>query len=61
MHNNTFPTPLAVLVVIGFFLMAIVGGWILYTFVEKPTMDRFARPPRQPVMQPLERVSATAS
>lgn len=60
MRNNTFTTPVAVLVVIGFFLMTIVGGWILYTFVEKPMMDRFSRSRKKPALQPNALTIGTA-
>lgn len=46
MNNATFPTPVALLVVAGFFGLTILGGWALYSLVEKPMMDRFARPRR---------------
>jgi peptidoglycan/LPS O-acetylase OafA/YrhL len=48
MDNATFPTPVALLVVAGFLGLTILGGWALYSLVEKPMMDRFARPRRTP-------------
>lgn len=48
MGNATFSTPVALLVVAGFFGLTILGGWALYSLVEKPMMDRFARPRRIP-------------
>lgn len=44
MGNATFSTPVAALVVLGFFGLTILGGWALHGLVEKPMMDRFARP-----------------
>ncbi|MCA5923093.1 acyltransferase family protein [Curtobacterium oceanosedimentum] len=47
MHNATFETPMALLVIAGFLGLTILGGWALYALVEKPMMDRFARPRRK--------------
>lgn len=57
MGNNTFPTPLAILLVIGFFGMTVIGGWLLHILVEKPMMDRFARPHRK-LASPTDTVQA---
>ncbi|WP_051973217.1 acyltransferase [Cryobacterium sp. MLB-32] len=46
MGNATYSTPIAFLVVGGFFVAAILGGWALYALVEKPAMARWARPRR---------------
>ncbi|GAA2869745.1 acyltransferase family protein [Paenarthrobacter ilicis] len=57
--NQVYPTPVALLVVAGFFVATLLGGWALYALVEKPVMDRWARPrPKQ--VQP-EPARATAS
>lgn len=50
MHNATFSTPVALVVIGGFFILTVLGGWALYALVEKPMMDRFARPRRRVVM-----------
>ncbi|WP_394941560.1 acyltransferase family protein [Psychromicrobium sp. YIM B11713] len=44
MGNGTYPTWLAILTIIGLFLLTLLGGWLLYTFVEMPAMRRWARP-----------------
>lgn len=48
MDNATFSTPVALLLIAGFLGMTLLGGWALYALVEKPMMDRFARPHRKP-------------
>ncbi|NBH06347.1 acyltransferase family protein [Amycolatopsis sp. SID8362] len=50
MGNAVFSTPLAILVLIGLFVVTLFVGWLLYRFVETPMMRRFsrARPPRIP-------------
>ncbi|MBT2533933.1 acyltransferase [Arthrobacter sp. ISL-48] len=47
--NEVYPTPVAWLVVAGFFVATLLGGWALYALVEKPVMDRWARPRPKPV------------
>ncbi|TFB93953.1 acyltransferase [Cryobacterium sp. TMT1-3] len=47
MGNATYPTPVAFLMIVGFLIAAILGGWALYALVEKPAMDRWARPRRK--------------
>lgn len=42
--NVTFATPVALAVIAGIFVLTLGGGWALYSLVEKPMMDRFARP-----------------
>lgn len=49
--DQVYPTPVALLVVAGFFVATLLGGWALYTLVEKPVMDRWARP-RRPTLHP---------
>ncbi|TFB72540.1 acyltransferase [Cryobacterium glaciale] len=51
--NETYSTPIALLVVVGFFGATLLGGWGLYALVEKPAMDRWARPRRVPVAAPV--------
>lgn len=46
MDNATFSTPVAMLVIAVFFGLTVLGGWALFSLVEKPMMDRFARPQR---------------
>lgn len=46
--DQVYETPIALLMVAGFFLATLLGGWALYALVEKPVMDRWARPRRQP-------------
>ncbi|GAB4085498.1 acyltransferase [Myceligenerans cantabricum] len=55
MDNATFSTPVALLVIAGHLLLTLGGGWALYTLVEKPMMDRFARPRRKPTLRPGDR------
>lgn len=45
-----FTGPMSVLVIIGIFTAALVSGWLLYMFVERPIMRRWARkrPSRTP-------------
>lgn len=58
MHNATFTTPVALLYIVGFFGLTLLGGWALYSLVKKPMMDRFARPRRKVAAVP-EPVAAT--
>ncbi|RPF21615.1 acyltransferase family protein [Myceligenerans xiligouense] len=55
MDNATYPTPVALLVVAGIFVLTLGGGWALYALVEKPMMDRFARPRRRAALRPGDR------
>ncbi len=55
MGNATFSTPVALLFIAGFLAITLLAGWALYALVEKPMMDRFARPRRKPA---LPRVAA---
>ncbi|MEU3773159.1 acyltransferase [Streptomyces sp. NPDC032472] len=41
--EHTFSVPMALLVVAGFFCASLLGGWLLYHFVEMPMMRRFGR------------------
>jgi peptidoglycan/LPS O-acetylase OafA/YrhL len=43
MNNAQFSTPVAILVLIGVFAATLLGGWLLYRFVETPMMRRFSR------------------
>ncbi|MGL5865391.1 MAG: acyltransferase family protein [Dermatophilaceae bacterium] len=43
MDNATFPTAVALVLVLGFFALTLLGGWALYAMVEDPMMRRFAR------------------
>jgi peptidoglycan/LPS O-acetylase OafA/YrhL len=46
-----FSTPMAVLLVIGFFAVTLLGGWLLFTRIEDPIMRRWSRSrKRQPVV-----------
>lgn len=44
MGDATYSALVALLLIIGFFGMTLLAGWGLYVLVEKPMMDRFARP-----------------
>ncbi|MBL0888940.1 acyltransferase family protein [Myceligenerans indicum] len=46
MGNATYPAPVALAVVAGVLALTLAGGWALHALVEKPMMDRFARPRR---------------
>ncbi|MFE1902023.1 acyltransferase family protein [Streptomyces yangpuensis] len=47
--ENTYSVPVALLVIAGFFAASLLGGWLLYRFVEMPAMRRFGRArPRTP-------------
>ncbi|WP_405941316.1 acyltransferase family protein [Streptomyces sp. NBC_00207] len=52
--ENTYSVPVALLVIAGFFAASLLGGWLLFRFVEMPAMRRFgrARPRTQPVPAP---------
>jgi peptidoglycan/LPS O-acetylase OafA/YrhL len=45
--DQVYETPVALLIVVGFFIATLLGGWALYALVEKPVMDRWARPRRK--------------
>ncbi|MER6257859.1 acyltransferase [Streptomyces sp. NPDC001584] len=47
--ENTYGVPVALLVIAGFFAASLLGGWLLFRFVEMPAMRRFGRArPRTP-------------
>ncbi|MEV7595572.1 acyltransferase [Streptomyces sp. NPDC089922] len=41
--EHTYGVPVALLVIAGFFAASLLGGWLLYRFVEMPVMRRFGR------------------
>ncbi|MFD9479553.1 MULTISPECIES: acyltransferase family protein [Streptomyces] len=41
--ENTYSVPVALLVIAGFFAASLLGGWLLFRFVEMPAMRRFGR------------------
>ncbi|MCQ4079750.1 acyltransferase [Streptomyces sp. RB6PN25] len=43
MGDAQFGIPAGIAVVIGFFCTALLGGWLLHTFVEQPAMRRWSR------------------
>ncbi|MEU0275382.1 acyltransferase [Streptomyces sp. NPDC006307] len=46
--ESTYSVPVAILVVIGFFAVSLLGGWLLYRFVETPAMRRWSRGRKRP-------------
>lgn len=42
--GHTYGTPVALLVVAGFLGATVLAGWALFALVERPVMDRWARP-----------------
>ncbi len=50
--EHTYPTPVALLVVAGFFVAALVAGWALFSLVESPMMRRFARSRKPAPVEP---------
>ncbi len=52
-HNMTYTTPVGIVLIVVEFAGALVLGWLLLTFVERPAMRRWARkrgtPPTTPV------------
>lgn len=46
--ENTYSVPVAILVVIGFLCASLLGGWLLFRFVESPAMKHFGRSKRRP-------------
>ncbi|MFZ4841860.1 acyltransferase family protein [Mycetocola saprophilus] len=42
----TFETPVAALLILAFFVITLLAGWVLYALVEKPAMTIFARTER---------------
>ncbi|MET3142541.1 UNVERIFIED_ORG: peptidoglycan/LPS O-acetylase OafA/YrhL [Arthrobacter sp. UYEF2] len=63
--DQLYPTPVALLVIAGFFIATLLGGWALYALVEKPVMDRWARTrppkPRVETKTPALELSPAAS
>lgn len=49
--DESYETPVALLIIAGFFIATLLGGWALYALVEKPVMDRWARPRGKPVAE----------
>lgn len=43
MNNITFSTPIAILIILGIFIITLISGWALYSLVEEPIMRRFSR------------------
>jgi peptidoglycan/LPS O-acetylase OafA/YrhL len=43
LNGSTYGVPGAVLLIVGFFGASLLGGWLLYRFVEMPAMRRFSR------------------
>jgi len=43
LNGATYPVPASILLIIGFFTASLLGGWLLYRFVEMPAMRRFSR------------------
>ncbi|MCX4721053.1 acyltransferase [Streptomyces virginiae] len=52
--ENTYSVPVALLVIAGFFAASLLGGWLLFRFVEMPVMRRFgrAKPRTRPAPDP---------
>ncbi|MER6129333.1 acyltransferase [Streptomyces sp. NPDC001795] len=55
--NGQFSTPVAILVMIGMFAATLLGGWILYAFVETPAMRYLSKSRRSGGLGP-ERTAA---
>lgn len=53
--GTTYPTPVAIALILGLLLVTVVASWLLYTLVEEPCMRRFSRARRRP------EVTATAT
>ncbi|MCM9078144.1 MULTISPECIES: acyltransferase family protein [Streptomyces] len=53
--ENTYSVPVALLVIAGFLAASLLGGWLLFRFVEMPAMRRFgrARPRTRSVPDPV--------
>ncbi|MFG2875909.1 acyltransferase family protein [Streptomyces sp. NPDC048337] len=45
--TTTYSVPVALLLIVGFFCTSLLGGWLLFRFVEMPAMRRFGRSRRQ--------------
>ncbi|WP_308345518.1 acyltransferase [Streptomyces sp. ISL-94] len=54
--TETYSVPVALLVIAGFFCASLLGGWLLFRFVEMPAMRRFGRSRRR-----TQQVPATVS
>ncbi|WP_236792326.1 acyltransferase [Amycolatopsis sp. GM8] len=42
--DRTWDTPIAVLIIVGLLGLTIFISWLMYTFVERPSMRRWSRP-----------------
>lgn len=51
MGNGTYPTTVALAVIVGLFLLTLAGGWALHSLVEMPAMRRWARTTADPKME----------
>ncbi|MEU0737909.1 acyltransferase [Streptomyces sp. NPDC006134] len=58
LDGATYGVPVALLVVAGFFCTSLLGGWLLYRFVEMPAMRRFSRSRKAVRPAPAEPVVA---
>lgn len=59
--EHTYSTPVAILVVLAFLVATLLAGWALFALVERPMMNRWARPKARrpgPVGTPSPRQSA---
>ncbi|MGW2834982.1 hypothetical protein [Streptomyces sp. NPDC001286] len=43
LNGATYSVPASILLIIGFLAVSLLGGWLLYRFVEMPAMRRFSR------------------
>lgn len=41
--NEQYSTPVAIAVLVGFLVANLLAGWMLYSWVERPVMDRWGR------------------
>ncbi|MEE4494047.1 acyltransferase family protein [Streptomyces sp. BE230] len=68
--ESTYSVPAAILLIIGFLAASLLGGWLLYRYVEMPAMRRWSRSRKQaptapaastPLTAPATPLSASAS
>ena len=54
-----FSTPVGILVLLGLFAATVLGGWLLYRFVEMPMMRRWGR--KRPGLVPVSGVDGRSA
>ncbi|MEU6062864.1 acyltransferase [Streptomyces sp. NPDC047097] len=58
--QSTYSVPVAILVIIGFFSVSLLAGWLLHRYIEMPAMRRFSCSRKRPTTKPAAHTAAPA-